>query len=76
MKYFMRFHLIDGSVVDGATEDEPPSTPEEIENAKSYISNIMMSTGGFMLNSELPNGNWACFPKHGILYVELMKEES
>lgn len=67
MRANVRMHLINGEVVDGASEE---STQEELEYAKKATSDLVMSTGGWMIHTELPNGNWACFPKQSVLYVE------
>lgn len=71
MRVSVRMHLVNGEVVDGAAAE---GTLEELENVKKLTSDLVMGSGGWMIETELPNGNWACFPKQSVLYVEYVIE--
>jgi hypothetical protein len=66
-----RVHLVNGMVVDGTIE---PVTEDELEQGKRVMADLVMGSGGWQVNLEQANGNWAVFPKQSVLFVEYVIE--
>lgn len=73
MIYFMRVHLVNGTSMDGVPEEV---TQEDLDKGKPILADTIMGSGGWQVNIELPNGGWACFPKQGVLFIEMIKKEA
>lgn len=69
MRCLVRIHLVNGSIVDGDPTDDV--TQEDVNVLQEELATIMTATGGWQINTVLPNNGWACFPRDSILYVEI-----
>lgn len=71
MSGYVRVHLVDGTHIDGTVDHD--ITDEQFGMFKEVMANTVMGSGGWQVNLEMPNGDWAVFPKQSVLYVQFVK---